>query len=148
MRDSRFIRLILIIFFVLAAGYAAYEAQGLLYGPRIHLENETFASDTSFISIRGRAERISELRINGKTVSVTESGAFDEPFLLAPGSNHLILETRDARGRSTLETLDIVYRPSADALASEPEPEVDGLQIPSPAAATSSPATTTSKGAF
>lgn len=132
-RDSRFIRLLLILFFVLAAGYAAYEAQGLLYGPRIRLENETFASYTSFVSIKGRAERISELRINGKTVSVTENGEFDEPYLLAEGSNHIILEARDARGRTTIETLDIVY-----IIPEQPE------SLPSfpPITATSSPSTT------
>jgi hypothetical protein len=145
MRDSRFVRLILIIFFVLAVGYSAYEAQGLLYGPRIHLENQAFASDTSFVSIKGRAERISELRINGKTVSVRENGEFDEPFLLAPGSNRIILEARDARGRTVLETLDIVYRASADTLAPEPEAEEELLN-PSPA--TSSPVTTTPEDAF
>lgn len=147
MRDSRFIRLILIIFFVLAAGYAAYEAQGLLYGPRIHLEHEAFASNTSFVAIKGRAERISELRINGKAVSVRENGEFEEPFLLAPGSNRIILEARDARGRTAIETLDIVYRASEDALAPKPEAEEEP-HVPSPTATTSSPATTTPKGAF
>ncbi|OHB20239.1 MAG: hypothetical protein A2854_04480 [Parcubacteria group bacterium RIFCSPHIGHO2_01_FULL_56_18] len=145
MRDSRFVRLILIIFFVLAAGYAAYEAQGLLYGPRIHLENQTFASDTSFVAIKGRAERIAELRINGKTVNVTENGEFDEPFLLAPGSNHLILEARDARGRTALETLDIVYRASEDALV--PASHAADLRVSSPAT-TSSPATSTPESTF
>lgn len=139
MRDSRFVRLILIIFFVLAVGYAAYEAQGLLYGPRIHLESGAFTSDISFVSIKGRTERISELRINGKTVSVRENGEFYEPYLLAPGSNRIILEARDARGRTAVEMLDIVYRAPEDSLApSEPEDEV-----PLFPAATSSPATTT-----
>jgi len=145
MRDSRFVRLVLILFFVLAVAYAVYEAQGLLYGPRIHLQNETFASDTSFVSIKGRAERIAELRINGKTVSVRENGEFDEPYLLAPGSNRIILEARDARGRTAIETLDIVYRAPKDILA----PEVDEEpQAPSPAAATSSSATTTPEDAL
>jgi hypothetical protein len=145
MRDSRFVRLILITFFVLAVGYAVYEAQGLLYGPRIHLENESFASDSSFVSIKGRAERISELRINGKTVSVRENGEFEEPFLLAPGSNRIILEARDARGRTAMETLDIVYRAPRDALAPELKAEEES-PIPSPA--TSSTTTTAPEDAF
>jgi hypothetical protein len=141
MRDSRFVRLILIVFFVLAAAYAAYEAQGLLYGPRIYLEKEAFASDTSFVSIKGRAERISELRLNGKTISVRENGEFEEPYLLAVGSNRLIFEARDARGRTTRETLDVVYRaPAGPASAASEEP-------PPPSVA-SSTVTTSPTGTF
>lgn len=130
-RDSRFIRLLLTLFFLLAGGYALYEAQGLVYGPSIELEHVATSSDTAFTSIKGHAERISELRLNGNTISVTEDGEFDEPYLLADGSNRIILEARDARGRTTSATLDIVYR----------APE--GSSTPSAPRATSSPATST-----
>lgn len=134
MRDSRFIRILLTLFFLLAAGYALYEAQGLLYGPSITIHHVSTSSPTAFTSIKGRAERISELRLNGATISVTENGEFDEPYLLADGSNRLILEARDARGRTTSATLDIVYHEPADARV--------------PAAATSSPATSTPSDAI
>jgi len=114
-RDSRFVRIILVLFFVLAILYGLYEAQGLLYGPAITLTEETLTSHEAYTSVHGKAERISELRLNGKSISVTESGEFDEPYLLAPGSNRLIFEARDARGRTTRETLDIVYIPSETA---------------------------------
>jgi hypothetical protein len=133
-RDSRFIRLVLTLFFLLAGGYALYEAQGLLYGPSISLEHIATSSESAFTSIKGRAERISELRLNGNTISVTESGEFDEPYLLADGSNRIILEARDARGRTTSATVDIVYH--------EPEGALPLNAIP-PSSATSSPATTT-----
>ena len=58
---------------------------------------------------KARAERITELKLNGKPISVTENGDFEEPYLLAEGSNHLILEARDARGRTTQKMLEIVY---------------------------------------
>ncbi|MBL8158322.1 hypothetical protein JNK62_02210 [bacterium] len=130
-RDSRFIRLLLTLFFLLAGGYALYEAQGLVYGPSIELEHTATSSDTAFTSIKGHVERISELRLNGNTISVTEDGEFDEPYLLADGSNRIILEARDARGRTTSATLDIVYR----------APE--GSYVPGASHATSSPATST-----
>lgn len=130
-RDSRFIRLLLTLFFLLAGGYALYEAQGLVYGPSIELEHVATSSDTAFTSIRGHAERISELRLNGNTISVTEDGEFDEPYLLADGSNRIILEARDARGRTTSATLDIVYHaPEGSSSLTAPR-------------ATSSPATST-----
>ena len=144
-RDSRFIRLILLIFFLLAAGYAAYEAQGLLYGPEIHLAEASRASPQALTSIRGTAERITELRLNGKTISVTEDGAFDEPYLLAPGSNRIILEARDARGRTTTETLDIVYLTSDTSLQSAPQAGNAPIEEETPSPAPASTTGTTSE---
>ena len=124
-RDSRFVRLVLFLFFALALAYGAYEAQGLFYGPAITLSGETMTSHEAFITIHGTVERISELRLNGTTISVTESGEFDAPYLLAPGSNRLIFEARDARNRTTSEVIDIVYLAPPETgtvLASPPTP--------------------------
>lgn len=134
-RDSRFVRLILFIFFALALAYAVYEARGVLSGPVIHLTDNVRTTSEQYTSIRGRAERITELRLNGQTINVTENGDFNEPFLLALGTNRLILEAQDARGRLAVKTLDIVYIPTA--------------QIPSLPVATSSPmATSTLEESF
>ena len=108
-RDSHVIRIVLGLFFVLLIAYAAYESRGLLYGPVIFVPEETLTAYEPHTLIRGKAERITELRLNGKTISVTESGEFEEPYLLAPGLNRLILEARDARGRRTQKMLDIIY---------------------------------------
>lgn len=138
-RESRFIRLVLILFFVLAGGYALYEAQGLLYGPKIHLADTATSTRNSFIRFEGRAERITELRLNGTTISVTENGNFSEPYLLAPGSNRIIFEAHDARGRTTRETLDIIYR--------APESPTDTAPART-MSATSSPPATSPEGTF
>ena len=113
-RDSRFVRFILILFFILLAGYAIFEAQGLLSGPKIYISEQSITVSDKMVLIQGRAERITELRLNGATISVTEDGTFEEPYLLAKGSNRLILEARDARGRRTQKILDIVYNPSGE----------------------------------
>jgi hypothetical protein len=140
-RDSRFIRLLFLIFFLFAAGYALYEARGLLYGPEIDIASAATSVRESFVMIQGRAERITELRLNGKTISVTEGGDFSEPHLLAPGSNRIILEARDARGRTARETMDIVYlAPEERPAATMPQAAASGVL------ATSSPSTTPSAG--
>lgn len=108
-RDSHLLRTILITFFLLLLGYAAYEARGILYGPAIEVPHESIVVTDPYAVIRGNAERITELRLNGKPIPVTEEGAFEEPFLLALGTNYLILEARDARGRTTQETITIIY---------------------------------------
>ena len=118
-RDSRLVRTALTLFFLLVIGYGVYEARGILYGPRIHVEAPALVTDP-FFHVQGRAERIVELRLNGAIISVTESGEFDEPLLLAEGSNRIALEARDARGRLTSETLDIVYRPLPSEASTTP----------------------------
>ncbi len=110
-RDSRFVRLTLILCFLAVLAYAFFEAQGVLAGPTIHVPEETITVHEALTSIQGRAERISELRLNGKIISVTENGEFNEPYLLAEGTNRLILEAKDARGRTARTTLDVVYLP-------------------------------------
>lgn len=111
-RDSRLIRIALSLFFLILVGYALYEARGILYGPAIDVPDDAVIATEPLTHIRGRAERITELRLNGKQIPVTEEGEFDEPFLLAEGANHLILEARDARGQTARETLLIIYRPA------------------------------------
>ena len=110
-RDSRLIRIILVLFFVLLVCYGIYEAQGILYGPVIDVPSEAMTVSDPYTLIKGKAERITELRLNGKQISVTEKGEFEEPYLLAEGSNHLILDARDARGRTTRKIITIVYVP-------------------------------------
>jgi hypothetical protein len=121
-RDSRIVRITLFVFFALLLMYAAYEARGMLYGPVIVVPEQTFTVHDAHTLITGRAERIVELRLNGKTISVTESGEFQEPYLLAEGSNHLILEARDARGRTTRKTLDIMLIPQEGVIPLAPVP--------------------------
>ena len=84
-REGRFAKIALVIFFILLLGYAYYEARSMLYGPQIHLPSETFTVSESHTEIRGQASYISELRINGASVNVTEDGRFAEPLLVAPG---------------------------------------------------------------
>ena len=110
-RDSRIARIVLVFFFLILVGYGMYEAQGILYGPLIDVPSETMTVHDPYTIIKGRAERIMELRLNGKTIPVTENGEFEEPYLLAEGSNHLILDARDARGRTARKIIDIAYVP-------------------------------------
>lgn len=110
-RDSRIIRITLVFFFVFLVVYAIYEAQGILLGPVIYVPSTTVTVTDPYTIIKGRAERITELRLNGKPIPVTEDGDFEEPYILAGGSNHLILDARDAHGRTTRKVLDIIYTP-------------------------------------
>ncbi|MDO8562057.1 MAG: hypothetical protein Q7S05_04530, partial [bacterium] len=110
-RDSRLSRIVLAAFFVIVIIYAYYEARGLLFGPTIRTSSEVTVSHERFITVRGTAERISELSMNGKPVPVTEEGVFEEPYLLANGHNRIVLRARDKYGRTRESVIEVIYEP-------------------------------------
>ena len=112
-RDSTITRIALGVFFLLVIGYGYFEAQGLLFGPSINVGSSTTEVHDPFIKIQGKADRISSLSMNGKQITVTEEGAFSEPYLLAEGANRIALDARDTYGRTTRKVIVIVYTPSA-----------------------------------
>ncbi|MBI5645133.1 hypothetical protein HY970_03475 [Candidatus Kaiserbacteria bacterium] len=113
-RDSRLTKIVLAIFFIIIVGYAYYEARGIIYGPRINVSSGVQEVHDSFIVVSGNASRIAKLSMNGKEIPVTESGDFEEPYLLAPGLNRIVLDAEDRYGRTTHKTLQIVYVPSEE----------------------------------
>ncbi len=110
-RDSRITTIAIIAFFLLVAGYAYFEARGILFGPQINVSLETTEVHEPFIVIKGQADRITSLSMNGKDIDVTEEGVFDEPFLLSPGLNRITLDATDKYGRHRAQIVKIVYTP-------------------------------------
>ena len=112
--DSKITRAVLIAFFIVILGYGLYEAQGLLFGPRIALASQAITVHEPYVEISGRADRISSLLMNGKAIPVTEKGEFNEPYLLAQGDNRITLQAKDAYGRTAASIVEIMYIPSPD----------------------------------
>ena len=65
-----------------------------------------------FVTLKGRADRIASLKMNGAVIAVSEDGSFEEPYLLAPGLNRIVFDAEDKYGRSRSEVLQIVYTPT------------------------------------
>lgn len=116
-RDSRLTYIALGVFFLIVIGYAYYEARGLLFGPSITVSSNSTEVHEPFILIKGQADRIASLSMNGKTIPVTEDGAFEEPYLLSPGYNRIVLDASDKYGRSRRQAIEIVYTPPATSEA-------------------------------
>ena len=110
-RDSRLTRIIIAVFFIIIAGYAYFEARGILYGPRIEVPEGVTQVNEQFITLRGRADRIAILHMNGRPGSVTEDGTFEEPYLLSPGLNRVVFDAEDKYGRKRQEVIQVVYAP-------------------------------------
>lgn len=110
--NNRIAAIAILIFFLAVLGYAYFEARNVLYGPKIVVATPADAPlsvSESLVHIRGSAKNIAELRMNGNPVTVTEEGAFDEALLLAPGYNKVVLTANDKFGRSTTQTLEILF---------------------------------------
>ena len=114
-RDSRITRVAIILFFLLIVGYAYFEARGVLYGPNIQVVSGQTVVTDPYIAIQGKAERIAELSMNGRPISVTEDGAYNEPYLLSPGLNRIMLDATDRYGGKTQQIVEIVYTPDPNA---------------------------------
>lgn len=111
-REHRLGTFALIVFFVLLVSYVAYEFYSVALGPRIAILDRTLVVHDAFTTIRGSAENIAELQMNGRTIFVTEAGAFEEPHLLNPGTNTVVLDARDNYGRTRREVMEVVYQPA------------------------------------
>ena len=114
-RDSRLTYIALGIFFLIVVGYAYFEARGLLFGPSITVSSEITEVHDPFVMIKGQADRIASLSMNGKVIPVTENGMFEEPYLLSPGYNRIVLDATDKYGRKRSHAIEIVYTPDPNA---------------------------------
>lgn len=132
-RESKFTKIILVIFFVLVLGYAYFEGQDIIFGPVITIENRVMTVDQPFITIEGSAHRIASLRMNGQMITVTEDGVFSEPYLLAPGYNKITLNASDRYGKSTERVIEIIYTP--DSTHSTSSGQASSLQASSTSSA-------------
>lgn len=110
-RDSKITTIAILVFFVFIAIYALYEVRGMVFGPQIHVSSTVTEVHEPFIVIKGKADRIATLNLNGKPITVTEDGAFEEPYLLSPGLNHIFLDAVDKYGGKRHQELKIVYTP-------------------------------------
>lgn len=132
-RDSRLTQIALGLFFVLVIGYAYFEARGLLFGPSITVTSEVTEVHDPFVLIKGHADRISSLSMNGKAIQVTEEGDFSEPYVLAPGYNRVVLDARDKYGRNRTQAIEIVYTPlTGSGQASDTTTTTSASSTPTP----------------
>jgi Glucodextranase, domain B len=135
-RDSTLTKIALAIFFIVIAGYAYFEARGILYGPQIDVPQDVEDVSSPYVEITGTTTHIAQLTMNGLGVPVTEQGAFDIPYALSPGFNRIVLDATDKYGHSTEKVIQIVYTPIGQS-------PLGGASTSTPATAASSTAATT-----
>lgn len=92
--------------------YVLFQARSFLNGPVITLFDEpALVQQTRTIPVRGHAENIVTLTLNGREIDTTQDGAFNEQIVLEDGYSIMTLEARDRFGRSTRVTREHVFVP-------------------------------------
>ncbi|MCH7756724.1 hypothetical protein IIC45_01410 [Patescibacteria group bacterium] len=92
--------------------YAYRKSADFLEGPTIiiHTPENGITVTHSLVEIKGTAEHIAHISINGRKIFVTEEGLFSEQLLLSLGYNIITLEARDRFDREVKKSLELVYK--------------------------------------
>ncbi len=96
------------VFILFVIAYALYSARHIIIGPKIILFNkENVIMQEGVITISGKIENASELRVNNFKVFVDENGYFRERFFVIGGDNVWVFTAKDKFGRKNEEILSI-----------------------------------------
>lgn len=100
----RFIKLIVIglVIFIIV-GYAIWRSLNYFRGPEITIFEPVNGSSiaTSTIVVRGQAERINNISLNGSLILIDEQGNFGRILAIFPGINILTFNASDQFGRTS-----------------------------------------------
>lgn len=114
--DSRSLLKTFVIVFgiIVLLAYAYIQAYDFIIGPQLVITSpkngETVASTSPEVIVRGHAEHISFLTINGLQVFTDENGDFARKLLLPEGLAIITIEAQDKFKRSTKEELQLIVK--------------------------------------
>jgi hypothetical protein len=87
---------------VCVVAYVLFQARHLITGPIISLAEDVPASTaTSSIVVRGTAENIVAITLNGRSIYTTDTGYFEEVVILPRGYTIVTIEAVDRYGTVT-----------------------------------------------
>lgn len=96
-----------ILFISIIVIYALYRSLNYAKGPSITItepiNGSTISSTT--VQIKGIVERTNNISLNGRTISIDESGNFNEILIVFPGTNIFRFEANDQFGRTIKKEL-------------------------------------------
>lgn len=102
----------IVLFVVLFASYAYFQARNLIQGPSIQLTGEpgTVQNERALMLV-GTARNVVVLRLNGREIHTDEQGHFTHTLTLENGYTITTLEAEDRYGRKTDLTRSFIYEP-------------------------------------
>jgi hypothetical protein len=91
---------LLIIFFLLLASYALFQARFLILGPRLTILSPTDgAAVTTVIEVEGTATNVAWLTLDDRQIFTDEKGHFKEKLIVGKGTSIISVRARDRFGR-------------------------------------------------
>lgn len=93
--------------------YGHFQARFFLAGPLIELEPLETVQTERVAVIRGRAENITEITLNGKSIYTDEAGNFTDEIILPDGYTIMTIRAADRFGRTTSLEKELVYVPNS-----------------------------------
>ena len=111
--QSPFTKYFFLAFVLIVLLYGVFEAQKIIFGPRINLSEDTGAITvhTNTVELNGSVANVVDISLNGRSLFISDTGTFNERVLLAPGINTFTFNALDKFNRTTSETLQILYVP-------------------------------------
>jgi hypothetical protein len=106
-----------IIAIALIIGYAVWRSLNYVRGPDLFIlePQNGSAISSSTVIIRGRAERVNHLTLNGRVIPITEQGEFGQVLIVFPGLNIISFVASDQFGRSVTSELQLFGEKSLPA---------------------------------
>ena len=112
-RNSKYILrvAIIVIFFVLIAGYSAYQARKIIRGPEISIYSPTDGAtvNDALVEIKGKASNIKDISLDDKPIFIDEQGNFNEKLLMPSGYTIISMKASDRFGNKTEKSISIYY---------------------------------------
>ena len=107
--------------FTLFFGYIFYQYKRYAQDPILIVSSpkHNSVSESNFTSVKGRTEKESELFINDQPVSVDDNGEFETTLKLSPGVNNLNVFVKNSLGKTTQQTVSVIYRQNIRVLPTD-----------------------------
>ena len=106
----------LAVFFLLIGSYAFFSSRDLIFGVQIknvNLDGLPAQSGTkvtnSVVEITGNAKNAINLTLNGREISIDETGNFNETIALLSGYNIINMKAKDKFGYSDEKNYKLMY---------------------------------------
>lgn len=97
---------------IICLSYLGLQVRQTVRPPELTLvgPNEGLISNTHEVSVSGLTEPEVKIAINGQSVMSDEQGRFNQPLILQPGINTVVVTAEKKHGKTSQTTRHIIYR--------------------------------------
>ncbi len=97
---------------LIIVGYAVNRSAAFIAGPVLSVDFPTNGEtlEKPVVLLRGYAENIASLTVNGRRIFTNEEGTFRDSLLLLPGYNVITVVAKDRFDRETKKVLHVILK--------------------------------------